>query len=288
MTGTGRYECVITIPPSPSLTLQYKFSAVDEEGNWAETREMKVTVLDNDAPEIGTDQTPSAVNTGELFQFKVTASDNIGIVEAMIIYRFDEGKETSAKMSGSGYYMAIRTFTYDLSVPLNGLEPIHYRIVLTDQAGNSVECDGTVMVKDSIGPVADAGADIVVKQGTTVVLNGSMSTDNIVITNWTWRWEEGSEEVVLEGISVIYRFKRAGTYIVTLTVKDGSGNVGTDTMTVVVEKTDGKDRSYQFFSLLVILPLLSLIITLPLIIKRKRKQSIGKEMRTEMAEQKPL
>ncbi|MCU0799638.1 MAG: PKD domain-containing protein, partial [Candidatus Thermoplasmatota archaeon] len=190
-----------------------------------------------------------------------------------------------AKMSGLGYYMAIRTFTYDLSVPLNGLEPIHYRIVLTDQAGNSVECDGTVMVKDSIGPVADAGTDIVVKQGTTVVLNGSMSTDNIGITNWTWRWEEGPEEVVLEGMQVSFRFDREGTYIVTLTVRDGSGNVGLDTITVAVEGSNEKGSSYMVYILLALMLVLFVsIMSYFLVIKRKKPEGNEKDIKISCKE----
>jgi hypothetical protein len=152
--------------------------------------------------------------------------------------------------------------------------------VLTDQAGNSVECDGTVMVKDSIGPVADAGTDIFVKQGTTVVLNGSMSTDNIGITNWTWRWEEGPEEVVLEGMQVSFRFDKVGAYTVELAVIDGSGNEGTDTITVEVESSDEKGGSYLVYFLLTISFMMFVTVSLYfLIIKRKNlewKEEDGK------------
>jgi len=207
----------------------------------------------------------------------VTASDNIGIVEAFIEYRYGDGPETKVKMSGLGYYTAVRTYTYDVMVPVNILEPIHYTIVLNDMAGNKVERTGTVTIMDSIAPFADAGFDVVVKRGTIVVLNSSASSDNIGITNWTWMVDYGTGTDSIEGMVIEQKFNKAGTFTITLTVKDGYGNIGTDTVTINVERTEEKNRSYLVYSVFVMIIVLVVLISVYfLIIRRKSVEYQGK------------
>jgi hypothetical protein len=111
-----------------------------------------------------------------------------------------------------------------------------------------------------------------------------MSTDNIGITNWTWRLEEGSEVVIMEGPSVLYRFNREGTYIVTLTVKDGSGNVGTDTNTVEVEGSDEKTGSYPVLILSALMIMIPGAVSLIILVIR-RKNLAGREEEVEASQE---
>lgn len=89
---------------------------------------------------------------------------------------------------------------------------------------------------DTTPPVARAGPNQIVNQGANVTLDGSSSTDNVGITSYTWTFRDGTPQV-LHGAIVTHRFLNAGTYVVTLTVTDGSGNAGTATMTVTVRDT---------------------------------------------------
>ncbi len=280
MTGTNGYVCNIMIPPSPSLTLWYMFLAVDIDGNWAETPLRKITVLDNDDPEFGTDQTPVNVNTGEQLFFKVTASDNIGIVDVYLNYRFGNGPETREKMSGLGYYTVIRSFTYQINVPIDSIETVHYTITIMDQVGNTIQRSGTVTIIDNVDPMASAGPDLIVKQGTKVIMDGSSSTDNIGITNWTWTFDDGSKKISMGGPVIEYKFDKSGTFTLKLTVNDSSGNVGTDTIAVVVERKDSERPSLLIYS--VILIALSIIVIVAVsyyVAKRKmflKKKKINK------------
>lgn len=89
---------------------------------------------------------------------------------------------------------------------------------------------------DTTPPVARAGPARTVNQGTLVNFDGSASTDNTGITNYTWAfWDGGAKS--LYGAVVTYRFLNAGVFAVTLTVRDAAGNAGTGATTVTVRDT---------------------------------------------------
>ena len=83
-------------------------------------------------------------------------------------------------------------------------------------------------------PVANAGPDQTVMQGTDVVLNGSASTGDIA--NYTWTFEYGNLRKQLLGQTVAFRFALPGQYNVTLNVTDASGNYSTDLVVITVQK----------------------------------------------------
>jgi len=86
---------------------------------------------------------------------------------------------------------------------------------------------------EKIPPHADAGSDQIVKEGTKVTFDGSRSTDNIGITNYTWTFVDETPKILV-GIFSTYTFNRFGNYTVTLTVMDAVGNMDTDTVTITV------------------------------------------------------
>ena len=60
------------------------------------------------------------------------------------------------------------------------------------------------------------------------MLDGSGSTDNVGVVEWTWtvEYESGKRDIVT-GEIVDYEFDEAGDHKVTLTVKDAEGNEAT-------------------------------------------------------------
>ncbi|MCK7483187.1 MAG: PKD domain-containing protein [Candidatus Moduliflexus flocculans] len=113
------------------------------------------------------------------------------------------------------------------------------------------------------------------KQGDTVELNGSSSKDNIGITNWTWSFDDGSETVSLEGMVVEHTFKKTGTFTITLSVNDGSGNIKTDSCSVTVERNDYEKKPFKgyltvFFILIAVI--VAIIVYLLLLNKKKKKK----------------
>lgn len=94
---------------------------------------------------------------------------------------------------------------------------------------------------DKTNPVADAGPDQLVVNGTTVTFDGSGSTDNLDvvnygIVNYTWTFTDVTPRI-LAGVKVNYTFYNVGNFSVTLNVSDHSGNWDTDKMWVNVTET---------------------------------------------------
>jgi len=96
---------------------------------------------------------------------------------------------------------------------------------------------GTKTIKiDNILPTSNAGPDQEITEGDEVIFNGSESSDNNGISNYTWSFNDGVETVELNGVSPSHIFNVPGIFDVTLTITDVAGNTGTDNMQVKVKK----------------------------------------------------
>ncbi len=87
---------------------------------------------------------------------------------------------------------------------------------------------------DQEDPEADAGLDQVVHVGDTVTFNGSASTDNVGVVNYTWTFNDGVGYQEVYGVAAQHNFPVTGIFIVTLNVSDAQGNWDQDEMTVTV------------------------------------------------------
>lgn len=86
-------------------------------------------------------------------------------------------------------------------------------------------------------PVANAGPDQTVDTGDIVTFDGSASSDDVGIDNYTWTFLYGIHEWTLFGmVNSSIRFGVPGTYNITLTVTDTDGNSENDTMVLTVVK----------------------------------------------------
>jgi hypothetical protein len=88
-------------------------------------------------------------------------------------------------------------------------------------------------IQDTQAPMAHAGLDQAVIEGTTVTFDGSTSTDNVGIVDYTWTFIDGSLQT-LYGSSPNYRFNDVGDFKISLSVADAEDNTDTDTMWVNV------------------------------------------------------
>ena len=86
-------------------------------------------------------------------------------------------------------------------------------------------------------PVANAGADKTATIGSAVSFDGSASTDDKGIASYSWDFD-ASNGITSEatGKTATKTYTTAGTYTVTLTVTDTSGQKSTDTLNVVVSE----------------------------------------------------
>jgi len=84
-------------------------------------------------------------------------------------------------------------------------------------------------------PIAEAGPNQTVTVGDIVVFNGSGSSDDGGVVNWTWTFSYDGNITELYESQPTFRLDREGVYEVTLVVRDGAGNTASDTMNVTVE-----------------------------------------------------
>jgi PKD repeat protein len=164
------------------------------------------------------------------------------VADAGIDLVVDEDASFSLNGTGSSDNVGIVNWTWmiDEDTRLYGSEPDHiflepgyYTIVLTvtDAAGNARSDSVNISVLDITDPVAVAGEDQSIDEGTTLAFDGSESSDNVGVVNWTWTV---NDDILLYGDDPEYEFAKLGTFNIVLTVTDAAGNWHTDFMNVTV------------------------------------------------------
>ena len=151
------------------------------------------------------------------------SSDNVGIVNWTWLFNYD-GTEVRLHQERD-------RFRFDLAGVFNVTLMVH------DAAGNAAWDPLTVTVQDSTPPVVDPGPDQVIDQHQIASFNGSGSTDNLGITNWTWTFHYDDRDTIIHSMTFNFWFAEAGVYQVHLTVRDASGNGAYDYCTVHVIDT---------------------------------------------------
>jgi len=109
-----------------------------------------------------------------------------------------------------------------------------YTIMAADQSGNLATSAGVFDVRDTTNPIAEAGQDVAITLGNSTTFDGSQSTDNDVIANFTWRFMDGPDQKRLYDAVSTYLFANTGIITVTLIVRDRTGNSASDTMQVTI------------------------------------------------------
>jgi len=180
---------------------------------------VNITVVDELLPtaNAGEDIT---VNQHESVMFNGSLSiDNVGVVEYNWTFIYADALRSLFGVSP--------IFTFDIA----GTYVVTLQV--KDQSENTGSDALIVVVRDITPPMAAAGPDLRVDQGAQVVFNGSGSSDNIGIMNYTWTFVDVDEKV-LAGLSPTYTFGNAGVFEVLLNVTDSAGNWHTDVLSVVV------------------------------------------------------
>jgi PKD repeat protein len=178
-----------------------------------------------------------------------------------------QGTNITFNASASYDNVGIVNYTWELTdgvsvVKLFGVAHTHYfaepgiypmMLNATDSAGNFDTDLIIIIVQETTPPVAIAGSDRNVSSGEVVVFDGSASTDNVGIVNYTWNFTYNGTIVTLHGVSPSFQFWTPGNYTVTLTVRDAAGNYASDTVLIIVNPvTIPSDVGYIWIIILVI------------------------------------
>jgi PKD repeat protein len=150
-----------------------------------------------------------------------------------------DGSASADNVGIAGYTW---TFTDVTPQTLNGKNPAYtfsalgiYAVILkvADPAGNYAADIVIITVVDITKPIANAGPDQNVYEGTLVTFDGSASADNVGIAGYTWTFTDVTAKT-LTGEKPAYTFTTPGVYTVTLNVTDADGNWAIDTVVVTV------------------------------------------------------
>ena len=204
-------------------------NVTDERGNWA-TDSSLVFVTDNSPPvaDAGSD---ISISQGEKVLFDGSGSfDNVGIIN--YTWRFSYNG-TIMTLGGKN-----ASFTFNI--------PGAYVVTLT--VSDTMENTGmdilNITVKDIIPPVAVAGPDMTLHSGDEAILDGSKSSDNVGVVNYTWLFFYNGTVMVLRDEYASFQFNHIGDFTITLIVSDRAGNTAQDNLTVTVPaESDNNETS---------------------------------------------
>ncbi|MDG6224750.1 MAG: PKD domain-containing protein [Candidatus Thermoplasmatota archaeon] len=189
-----------------------------------------------------------AVDLYDIDNMTLTVKDCIDpVADAGPDQTVNEGEEVFFDGSRSSDDGGISNYTWlftDITTPVTlfGVNPSYtfhtpgtYNVILkVIDFERFWDTDSTMVhVRDITPPLADAGPDQIIDEGSPISFDGSLSRDNVRIDNYTWTFTDGSL-TTLYGIDPIYTFNNPGNYTVTLNVTDAAGNWATDTLTVSV------------------------------------------------------
>ena len=123
-------------------------------------------------------------------------------------------------------------------VPAQTAGEFQFRLSANDSLDNRVGYDGIFQIVDDISPTADAGPDQVIGQGDSAHLDGTDSSDNWRIENYTWSFFNGAENITLYGPLPQSQFTVEGIFTVVLEVRDPAGNSDENSLVVEVVGAD--------------------------------------------------
>ena len=189
------------------------------------------TVRVNASPFAFASATPATVTEGDPVTFSSAGSfDPDGTIFSSI-WTFGDGA-AGAGATTTHVYAGAGTFTAILTVTDND--------GATATAAASVTVEAAVVAIVALPPVAAAGLDLVVNEGTTVALDGTLSTDpnpeDIALLAFSWTQVSGPTVTLVGAITATPSFLAAdnGVYSFLLTVSDPGALVASDTVDVTV------------------------------------------------------
>ena len=263
------YSHTITVPSDSLEPLNYYFKTYDTSGNWNKTDIKAVTISDNDPPSFWELPTEKAVNTGDLYQVKVTIVDNIGVKNATMNYWFGADEPDKFILTDSGSF---DEYVGEVNIPVNSLEPLYLKFSAMDTSMNmNVSQTIIITIKDNIPPVVQPIQDLEINIGEFIDIK-AIASDNIGIDEITWI----NAPVTPTGANLSGIVDQGGDFQITVTAYDATGNSDSVSfnLTVVelVKNGDVEPVNYSIFIILIVVIIIIAIILVLFLMKRKRRR----------------
>ena len=218
-------KSVILYGATPSFTFHtvgnynVTLKVFDRNDNWGEDN---ITIEINDiTPPIADAGSNITINQHQKVMFNGKKSiDNVGLINWTWTFEYNEGFVNLYGPTPSFIFDAVGDFTVTLNV--------------TDYAGNWANDYVTVFVIDITKPIPNAGINLTILQNETITFNGTGSSDNVGIVNWTWTIKLEGVIAYLYGPTPSWTFTLIGNYTIILVVKDAAENLAEDKIWVNV------------------------------------------------------
>ncbi len=229
---SSRWETTQTFPALG--TLSFTVWANDTSDNWASASGTFV-IQDTTNPALtGVGATPDPAEFGAAVTISATATDLAGVATVRV-----EIRDPAGSVVGTFAMTDVGGGVWEYTYTPADLGTYTFTVTAVDASMNAATGTGSFASQDTTNPTASAGPDQTVQAGATVTFDGSASSDNHGVANWTWTFTEGGQTRTLYGASPTHTFAAAGTYDVTVRVTDASGNWAEDTVRVTVSEAPG-------------------------------------------------
>ena len=155
---------------------------------------------------------------------------------------WDDGNEgnywsdLTARYPNSSKNGTIWNTSYDLDGPAGAADDFP---VISFEAQNITQPP----VNETLPVTAIAGLDRTIDEGGKIDFDGTGSTGNGVIINYTWRFVYNGTEIILYGPKPVFVFGIPGNYTITLTVTDALNITATDTINITVLEVIVPDKN---------------------------------------------
>ncbi|MGA1821958.1 MAG: right-handed parallel beta-helix repeat-containing protein [Thermoplasmatota archaeon] len=221
--------------PVKNETIWYYFSAVNIPGIGNSTEQRYKKIVDTKPPEIYDISDPFAT-TGDPYDIKITALDNLPLDSIRITYWFGEDRNSSSDYySDNPAEIAVQISDYSL-------ESLRYRAEVREIMGNIYKTEiREIPVRDNDPPFIGGLYDFSVNSGEYFTLNGSLCWDNIGIVNYSWVLTGPGPSRTVFGGEVRITLHPDGVYTANLTVSDAAGNRNGRSFTIYVKPAADDD-----------------------------------------------
>jgi hypothetical protein len=197
----------------------FHFAALDPIGIWSTSETYYAPVVINSAPRILTSNVHGA-EEGILYYVDYEAEDL-------------ENDTLTWSLKRNATWLNLNPATGNLSGnPPSGERGIYWvNVTVNDGYGGSDWTNFTLVVGDTTPPIADAGKDGMIYEDEPYHFDGTNSTDNSGILNFTWYFGDGS---VGYGPQPEHVYTQKGVYLVALIARDPLNNKDIDLINISV------------------------------------------------------
>jgi YVTN family beta-propeller protein len=211
-TKTGEYKVVIKVKDNDGLE---------------STKGIMISIKDN-IPPVAKLQAPEKGRVNTYISFD--GSGSIDTDGSVVSYSFDFGDKTE-KVTGSS--VASHKFT------TTGIFEV--KLEVTDNEGATGSVSRQIEIFDNVPPVASFTAPSIVTEGEVVVVDASSSSDADG-TIASYEFDFGDQSPVVNTVVANHIYSTAGTYNITLKVKDNDGAEATLTKQIIVNSLSSQSN----------------------------------------------